>query len=41
VSSDNCDNDSFSNQALRRARIDLIFKDYEVSCSIAMAVTLS
>jgi len=25
------DNDSFSSRALRRARIDLIFKDYEVT----------
>ena len=30
MSSDNADDENFSNQALRRARIDLLFKDYEV-----------
>jgi len=27
----NDDNENFSSQALRRARLDLIFKDYEVT----------
>jgi len=30
VSSDNADDENFSSRALRRARVDLLFKDYEV-----------
>lgn len=33
------DNENFSSQALRRARLDLIFKDYEVT-SIKNALVL-
>jgi len=37
VSADDADGDSFRSRALRQARIDLIFKDYEVKieCSIS------
>jgi len=35
----NDDNENFSSQALRRARLDLIFKDYEVT-SIKNALVL-
>jgi len=41
VSSNDSDSDNFSSRALRRTRIDLIVRDYEVSSNSTLAVTLS